>query len=115
MFQKSQKTKEQEKIKLHFAVRKVVLVIGLLCFLSTVTGVTLQLHLLTCEHNDRHDPEDCDICKQFFAANNTFILDSYTIITYFEDFTRDIQHSRPAIPGLFCLQHFNPRPPPFAS
>jgi len=115
MFQKRQKTKERGKIKLLGAARKVVLVVGMLCFLSTVTGVTLQLHLLSYEHSDRHDHENCDICKQFFAIHYKFILNSYTIITCFEHFARNTQYSRPIIPGLFCLKAYNPRPPPFAS
>jgi hypothetical protein len=115
MFQQTQKTKEREKIKLLRTSRKVVLVIGMLCFLSTVTGVTLQLHLLSHQHNDRHGHEDCDICKNFFAANQKFVLSSYTIMAFFEHFARDTQYSRPTIPGLFRLKAFNPRPPPFTS
>ena len=81
MFQQTQKTKEQGKIKLIGAVRKVFLVIGMLCFLSTFTGITLHLHLLSCEHSDRHIHEDCDICKQIFSVNHKLFHKSYTITT----------------------------------
>jgi membrane-anchored glycerophosphoryl diester phosphodiesterase (GDPDase) len=115
MFNQMQKTKEQKKNELLGTVRKVVLVVGMLCFLSTVTGVTLQLHLLSHEHNKQHDHEDCDICKNFFAVNQKFILNSYTTMVFFEHFARNTQYSKPTIPGLFRLEAFNPRPPPFAS
>jgi hypothetical protein len=115
MFQPTKKTKERDKIKLLRAARKAVLVVGMLCFLSTVTGITLQLHLLCHEHNDLHANDDCDICKNFFAANQKFVLGSYTITAFFEHFARNTQYSKPTIPGLFRLEAFNPRPPPFAS
>jgi hypothetical protein len=99
-------------MKLPDAARQVVLAIGLLCYLSAITGITLQLHLLCYEHSDEHDHEDCDICKHFFASNHKFVPNSYTIFTCFEHLTLSTQYSSPTIPGLFFLRTFNPRPPP---
>jgi hypothetical protein len=99
-------------MKLLGAARKVILVIGLLCFFSAITGITLQIHLLCHEHNDQHDHNNCDFCKLFFASNHRFFHDSYTVITSFEHFILNIQYSSSTAPGLFFLKVFNPRPPP---
>lgn len=108
------RTQQEEKIRkrLNRVARTALLVIGTACFISATTGVTLQLHFLSCEHPEEHDHENCPICTSLLIHSNKFIQYPDIQIEYF-----DFLESNPFYPAFTrhsvnYLKAFNPRPPP---
>ena len=58
---------------MRFPARKSVLMVATISFAATVTGVSLQLHLLSYDHEQEHDPDKCSVCQHFLNAPGKFI------------------------------------------
>lgn len=104
--------KEKIRKRLNRIARTAVLVIGMTCFISMATGVTLQLHLLSYEHPEEHDHENCPICASLLIHSNKFIQYPDIQIQYF-----DSLEPNPFYPACTRLvtnyfKAFDPRPPP---
>ena len=92
--------------------RKAVLICMTTCFVAMVTGVSLQLHLLSHEHSQEHDFDDCSICRQLLITHGKFVpvlqLRLPDIIQNSDSFE--------IVPELyvtaFHCKPFNARPPP---
>jgi hypothetical protein len=114
MFYQTRQHKGRKRKKLIGVVRKAVLIIGTICFISMAAGATLQLHLLTCEHPDKHNRDTCPICANLLFHSNKFLQYPQIQIIYFDYFESESSH--PAYSSLQAsfLEAFNPRPPPFA-
>ena len=94
--------------------QKTVLICVTVCFAAMATGLSLQLHLLSEEHPEKHDSEHCSLCQQLLLSPGKFVLESELTfeissqIEYCIDFHNNI-----------CIkqshyQQFDPRPPPAA-
>jgi len=57
---------------MRFPARKSVLVLMAVSFVAMVTGITLQLHLLSQDHQHEHDSDECSVCQHFLTAPGKF-------------------------------------------
>jgi len=115
MFYRTQQQKERIRKQLLGVTRKIVLVIGTACFISMATGVTLQLHLLSCAHPDKHDHDNCPICANLLIHSNKFLQYPEIQVIYYDYFVSGTVHPAHASIPKNYLTAFNPRPPPLAS
>lgn len=99
-------------MKLVSVARKVLLVIGMICFVSMVTGATLQLHLTSCRHAEKHDYESCKICTSLLVESHKYLHNLEAQVVCFEYFKSDPIHLFHTILQLIQLKAFGPRPPP---
>ena len=99
-------------MKLVSVARKVILVIGTICFISMVTGVTLQLHLKICKHAEKHDYESCKICTSLLVESPKFLRSLETQVVCTEYIISDPIHPFYSILQPIQLKAFDPRPPP---
>lgn len=53
---------------MRFSARNCILVIATVSFVTTVTGVSLQLHLLGRDHQGEHDLRNCFLCQHFIGG-----------------------------------------------
>jgi hypothetical protein len=94
--------------------RQAVLVCITICFVTMVTGISLQLHLLSEAHSEKHDTEHCSLCQQLLFSPDKYFLESELTfeisskIQYCIDFHNNIYIKQSH------HQQFNPRPPPAA-
>ena len=111
------RTLQNERIRkrLLAVTRTAVLVVGTACFISMATGVTLQLHLLSCEHPEKHDHDDCPICTSLLIHSNKFMQYPDIQVTHFDSLETNPFYPASTRLATNYLTAFNPRPPPFAS
>jgi len=94
--------------------RKAVLICMTICFVAMVTGVSLQLHLLSHEHSRGHDFDDCSICRQLLITHGKFVPEPELTLEISSQIECCIDfHSAICIKQIH-YQQFNPRPPPSA-
>ncbi len=82
--------------------------------MAMVTGVSLQLHLLSHEHPQEHDFESCSICQQLLITPGNFAPEPQLCLP---DIDRDKDNFEFVpefyITTLHC-KPFDARPPPFS-
>ena len=97
---------------MRFPARKTVLVLMAVSFAAMVTGITIQLHLLSQNHLPDHDSDKCPICKQLLIIAGKFIVEPETDVHYSNPLGSDIVfHSQFFVLPL-QFEPFTPRPPP---
>jgi len=87
----------------------------MICFLATVTGLTLKLHLSSIEHPEKHNSEHCQICQQLLTAPEKFNPVPELVIDNSNQFQHYVEFRLSIYVKQFYLQSFNPRPPPYIS
>lgn len=91
--------------------RKCVLVLVTVSFLVMVTGLMLQLHLMSCEHPHKHDSDNCSICQQF-AALGKFSCRPQLTLDNAHLFEFDIELCPEILYVSSQSKPFDARPPP---
>lgn len=91
--------------------RKYVFALAAVSFVAMTTGLTMQLHLLSHEHSQENESDNCSVCRKLiapskFAAVPELKLDDVEQFEYCVGFRT---HSYVTIS---CPESFNPRPPP---
>jgi hypothetical protein len=79
-----------------------------------VTGVSLQLHLLSEAHPEKHDLEHCSLCQQLLLAPGKFILEPEIAIEMASQVYGYVNFHSIVCVKQFTHQQFDPRPPPAA-
>ena len=94
--------------------RQAVLICITACFVAMVTGISLQLHLLSDTHPEEHDSKHCSVCQQLLIAHGKFLLEPELAIEMGGQIECYVNfHSAICIKQIH-YQQFNPRPPPVA-
>ena len=79
-----------------------------------VTGVSLQLHLLSYEHSREHDFDDCSICRQLLIAPGKFTTEPESNLPDFKLQKDNVEFQSQSYVIVFHFEPFGPRPPPAA-
>lgn len=95
--------------------RKTVLICITICFVAMVTGLSLQLHLLSESHPEKHDSERCSLCQQLLLVTGKFVLEPELALETSGRIECHIKLNPNICVKQFHHQQFNPRPPPTAS
>jgi len=56
--------------------RKSLLIISILSFVFTATGLMMLLHIFSIEHHEKHDSKHCSICEQGLVNNKIVVPES---------------------------------------
>lgn len=94
--------------------RQAVLICITICFVAMVTGLSLQIHLMSDKSPEEHDSKHCSMCQKLLLSPEKFILEPEFVVEMagrIECYTKS--HSNICI-KQFRYQQFNPRPPPAA-
>jgi len=100
------------KMNLDCSPRQVVLIFITICFVALVTGASLQLHLLSEVHPEKHDSEHCSLCQQLLLAPGKFILEPELAVETGSQIECYIKSHSTIYIKQFHYQQFDPRPPP---
>jgi len=77
-----------------------------------VTGISLQLHLLSHEHSREHDSDECPICRQLLIAPAKFLPELETSQPDTEQHKEDFEFVSEFYMTAFHHKSFTARPPP---
>jgi hypothetical protein len=77
-----------------------------------VTGVSLQLHLLSHEHQHEHDFDDCSICRQLLMSPEKFAAEPQIILPDKELYKESLEFVLQFYVTAFHCKSINARPPP---
>jgi len=106
-------SRDSEAESLVRSLRNWLLLAASVTFVAMVTGLTLQLHLLSLDNPDSHNSNRCAVCQQLLIAPHKFVPQPEPQI----DFRTVLPVSTKPYPrtyfGRFFPASFNPRPPPF--
>jgi hypothetical protein len=91
--------------------RKSVFVLTAVCFAALATGLTLQLHMISCEHPEGHDFEQCPVCQQLTALGKFYSGPQLTLDNPYQ-FEFSIELSPDTLIILSQPKPFDSRPPP---
>jgi len=83
-----------------------------ICFVAMVTGISLQLHLLSHEHSHEHDFDDCSICRQLLVSSKKFAAEPQIILPDKELYKESFEFLPKFNIIVFHCKPFNARPPP---
>ena len=78
-----------------------------------VTGVSLQLHLLSHEHSHEHDFDDCSNCRQLLVSPEKFAAEPQNNLPDKELYKESIEFVPEFYLTAVDCKPFNARPPPF--
>jgi hypothetical protein len=92
--------------------RKAVLICMTICFVAMVAGVSLQLHLLSNAHPEKHDSEHCSVCQQLLITPGKFVLEPELAVEMGGQIECYVNFHSAICIKQFYHQQFNPRPPP---
>ncbi len=92
--------------------RKVVLIFITGCFVAMVTGVSLQLHLLSHKHAEEHDFDDCSICRQLLVTHGKFTPVPQLCLPGIDQHKDSVEFVPEFYITAFHYNPFNARPPP---
>jgi hypothetical protein len=92
--------------------RKVALILMTICFIAMVTGVSLQLHLLSHGHSHKHDFDDCSICRQLLVSPEKFAAEPQNNLPNTEPYKESVKFVPEFYLTAFDCKPFNARPPP---
>lgn len=53
---------------MRFSARNWIVTVATVSFVTTVTGVSLQLHLLGRDHQGEHNSRNCSLCQHFIGG-----------------------------------------------
>jgi hypothetical protein len=76
------------------------------------TGLSLQLHLLSEEHPEKHDSEHCSLCQQLLIAFGKFMAEPPSILPEFNPQENNVEFQSQSCIITFHFEPFGPRPPP---
>jgi len=93
--------------------RMIVLILLAICFMSMVTGLSLQLHLLSHEHSHEHDFNDCSTCRQLLVSPEKLATGPQIILPNKELCKESIEFIPQFSVTTFHYKSINARPPPF--
>lgn len=94
--------------------RKAVLICMTICFVAMVTGLSLQLHLLSDEHSREHDFDDCSIYRQLLITHGKFAAEPQTSLPDKVRNNDGFDFMPEFYVTSFHCKPFNARPPPFS-
>ena len=83
-----------------------------ICFMAMVTGISLQLHLLSHEHSHEHDFDDCSICRQLLVSPEKFAAEPQIILPDRELYKESLEFVLQFYVTTFHCKSINARPPP---
>lgn len=94
--------------------RKAVIICIIVCFVAMVTGVLLQLHLhlLSREHSQKHDFDNCSICQQLLVSPKKFAAELQTYLPDKELHKDNFEFTPQFCIAAFHCKPFDARPPP---
>jgi len=92
--------------------RKGALILITGCFAVMVTGISLQLHLLSHEHSHDHYFDDCSICRQLLVSPEKFTAEPKTSLPDTELYKESIEFVLQSNVTAFHCKLINARPPP---
>ena len=92
--------------------RKNVLILATVSFVAMVTGVSLQLHLLSQDRPDEHDFAHCSMCQQLLTAPTKFIQEPQFKLPDAAQFSGAAVFAPYVNVAAFHHIHFGPRGPP---
>lgn len=81
-------------------------------FVAMVTGVSLHLHLLGHDHQDKHDLDNCSVCQQLLVTPGKFITEPESSLPDYNPQKDNIQLQTQPYVIAFHFEPFRPRPPP---
>jgi len=94
-------------------IRRNALILATVSFVAMVTGVSLQLHLLSQDHSGAHDFDHCSICQQLLTAPGKFIREPESRLPETDLFENDAVFPLHVHVIAFHHNPFGPRSPPF--
>ena len=94
--------------------RQAVLICITVCFVAMVTGILLQLHLLSDTHPEEHDSKHCSVCQQLLLAPGKFVPEPELTVEMGGQIKCYVNFHSAICIKQFHHQQFNPRPPPVA-
>jgi hypothetical protein len=80
--------------------------------MAMVTGVSLQLHLLSHEHSHEHDFDDCSICQQLLITHGKFTPVPQLCLPDIDRHKDNFEFVPEFYITAFHYKPFNARPPP---
>ncbi len=92
--------------------RKVTLILTTVCFTALVAGLTLQLHLLSHEHSQEHDFDNCSICRQLLITHGKFATEPQLCLPDIDRNKDSFEFVPEFYITAFHYKPFNARPPP---
>lgn len=95
-----------------FPARKGVLIITTVGFAAMVTGLSFQLHLLSHDHHDEHDSDECSVCRHFLTAPGKFMQEPKSELPGLSLLESKAEFPLHVCVNAFHHNPFNPRGPP---
>ena len=93
--------------------RKAVLICITICFVAMVTGISLQLHLLSHEHSHEHDFDDCSICRHLLISPEKFAAEPQINLLDIEKHKDTFEFVPEFNITAFQCKPLHARPPPY--
>jgi len=97
-----------------FPARRSFLILAAVSFAAMVTGLSLQLHLLSQNHPQGHDSDHCPVCELLLAAPGKFTHGPQLELPDVNHLEGDAVHPLAARVAVFGRNPFTPRAPPLA-
>ncbi|OHB78102.1 MAG: hypothetical protein A2Z25_23395 [Planctomycetes bacterium RBG_16_55_9] len=94
--------------------RKALLAFIIACFLAMVTGVSLDLHLLSHKRLQAHDAEHCSTCQQLLVSPGKFVMEPQSSLPDSNLDEDNVEVSFQSCAAALHCKPFDPRPPPLA-
>ena len=101
-------------IQMRFPARKGVLLLATVSFMTMATGASLQLHLLTHDHQQEHDSDKCSVCQHFLTTPGKFTQEPKCELPGANLLKRDAEFPLHICITTFHHNPFSPRAPPLA-
>jgi len=79
-----------------------------------VTGISLQLHLLSDTHPEEHDSKHCSVCQQLLITPGKFLPEPELAVEMGGQIECYVNFYSAICIKQILYQQFNPRPPPAA-
>ena len=92
--------------------RKAVLICMIICFVAMVTGVSLQLHLLSDTYPEEHDSEHCSVCRQLLLTPGKFLQEPQLCLPDTDRNNDSFEFVPEFYITAFHCKPLNARPPP---
>lgn len=80
--------------------------------MSMVSGLSLQLHLLSIEHPQKHDAKHCSVCQQLLLAPSKFTQEPQSGLSDTDQLKGEVVFPLHVHITTFDHNPFSPRSPP---